>query len=101
MHNQGSASMSKRPVAMVVAGLVGLAALVRAQEPPQPTPQQPVFRGRIETVAVPVTVFDPEDSLVTDLTRDDFTVLDNGKKQDITTFSSGLQPIRAVALTED
>lgn len=70
---------------MVVAGLVGVAVLVRAQEPPPQQQQQPGFRGRIETVAVPVTVFDPEDSLVTDLTREDFTVYGNGKKQEITT----------------
>jgi VWFA-related protein len=91
--------MFKAPAAAVVAGLVGVAVLVRAQEP-TPQQQQPVFRGRIETVAVPVTVFDPENSLVTNLTREDFTVYDNGKKQEITTFSSGLQPIRAVALVD-
>ena len=62
--------------------------------------QQPVFRGRLETVAVPVTVFDPDQSLVTSLTREDFTVLDNGARQAITTFSSGLQPIRAVVLVD-
>ena len=63
-------------VAALAAGVVGVAVLVYAQEP-----QQPVFRGRIETVAVPVSVFDPENSLVTDLTREDFTILDNGKKR--------------------
>ncbi len=91
--------MVRAPIAAVVAGLAGVAVLVHAQEPSQ-QPQQPVFRGRIETVAVPVTVFDPENSLVTSLTRDEFTVLDNGRKQEITTFSSGLQPIRAVALVD-
>jgi VWFA-related protein len=87
--------MFRRPIAGLVAGVVAVAVLVHAQEP-----QQPVFRGRIETVAVPVTVFDPENELVTNLTRDDFTILDNGKKQEITTFSSGLQPIRAVVLVD-
>ncbi len=76
--------------------LVALA-MAPAQDPQQ---QPPVFRGRLETVAVPVTVFDPYQSLVTSLTRDDFTVYDNGKKQDITNFSSGLQPIRAVVLVD-
>jgi VWFA-related protein len=66
----------------------------------QQQPQQPVFRGRVETVAVPVTVFDPFDTLVTNLKQDDFTVLDNGKKQEITAFSSGLQPIRAVVMVD-
>lgn len=75
--------------------LLAIGVLLRAQEP-----QQPVFRGRLEAVAVPVTVFDPEGELVTELTRDDFTVLDNGRKQDITTFSSGLQPIRAFVIVD-
>ena len=80
----------------------------RAQQPPSTPPQQPstpqqqtpVFRGRLETVAVPVTVFDPDGTLVTSLTREDFTVFDNGKAQEVTTFSSGLQPIRAVVLVD-
>jgi VWFA-related protein len=63
-------------------------------------PQQPVFRGRLETVAVPVTVFDPYESLVTSLTREDFAIFDNGQRQDITAFSSGMQPIRAVVLVD-
>src|SRR5215471_92815 len=91
----GLALMYRARIVPVIGALVGVAVLVHAQEP-----QQPVFRGRIETVAVPVTVFDPENSLVTDLVRDDFAVLDNGKKQEITTFSSGLQPIRAVVLVD-
>jgi len=62
--------------------------------------QQPVFRGRIETVAVPVSVFDTQGELVTELKREDFTVLDNGRPQAITTFSSGLQPLRAVAFVD-
>ena len=78
-----------------LACLLAIGVLLRAQEP-----QQPVFRGRLEAVAVPVTVFDPEGELVTELTRDDFTVLDNGHKQDITTFSSGLQPIRAFVIVD-
>ena len=76
-----------------------LAILTPWQDPQQPQ-QQPVFRGRLETVAVPVTVFDPTGTLVTSLTREDFTVFDNGRRQDLTTFSSGLQPIRAVALVD-
>ncbi|MFI5177576.1 MAG: VWA domain-containing protein [Vicinamibacterales bacterium] len=84
-----------RPLASTVACLLAVGVCLEAQDP-----QQPVFRSRLETVAVPVTVFDPEGDLVSELTRDDFTVLDNGKPQDITTFSSGLQPIRAVALVD-
>jgi VWFA-related protein len=69
-------------------------------QPPPQQPQQPVFRGRIETVAVPVSVFDRYDTIVTKLQQDDFTVLDDGEIQPITQFSSGLQPIRAIALVD-
>ena len=73
----------------------------QGQPPPQtPQQQQPVFRGRLETVAVPVTVVDADGTLVTSLTRDDFMVFDNGRRQEITTFSAGLHPIRAVALVD-
>ena len=88
------------PITLMRAALLLLlgATLLASQEPQQP--QQPVFRGRLTTVAVPVTVFDPDGTLVTSLTREDFTVFDNGRRQDVTTFSSGLQPIRAVVLVD-
>ena len=82
------------PVRIAAALLLSGALLLSSPEPQQ------VFRGRSENVAVPVTVFDPYQTLVTSLTRDDFTVFDNGRRQEITTFSSGLQPIRAVLLLD-
>ena len=84
----------------MVFGAIAAASLDSQQPPPSPAQQQPVFRGRLETVAVPVTVFDPDGTLVTSLTREDFTVFDNGRRQEVTTFSSGLQPIRAVVLVD-
>jgi VWFA-related protein len=81
------------PFRLVAPLLAGVAVLVQQA-------QQPVFRGRTETVAVPVTVFDPDGGLVTGLAREDFTVFDNGRAQALTAFSSGLQPIRAVALVD-
>ena len=88
----------------VLAGAVLLHAQSQAPAPADPQsagdPQQPVFRSRLESVAVPVTVFDADGEMVTKLFRDDFTLFDNGRKQQITTFSSGLQPIRAVALVD-
>jgi VWFA-related protein len=91
-----------RAFAVSLAGAV-VAASQQQAPPPTPPPlpqQQPVFRGRIETVSVPVSVFDRYDTIVTRLEKDDFTVLDDGAKQEITQFSSGLQPIRAVALVD-
>jgi VWFA-related protein len=91
-----------RAFAVSLAGAV-LAASQQAPPPPPQTgqqPQQPVFRGRIETVSVPVSVFDRHNSIVTRLEQDDFTVFDDGEKQPITQFSSGQQPIRAIALVD-
>jgi VWFA-related protein len=51
-------------------------------------------------VAVFVTVSDPRGTLVPDLTQDDFEVYDNGKKQAITLFDSGVQPITVVMMLD-
>lgn len=85
---------------IALAGAVVAASQQQAPPPAQTPPQQPVFRGRIETVSVPVSVFDRYDTIVTRLEKDDFTVFDDGERQEITQFSSGLQPIRAVALVD-
>lgn len=97
--------MLKTVLRAFAVSLAGAAVAASPQQAPPPAqtpqqPQQPVFRGRIETVSVPVSVFDRYDTIVTKLEKDDFTVLDDGDKQEITQFSSGLQPIRAVALVD-
>lgn len=62
--------------------------------------QQPVFRGTSETVRVFVTVTDGDGRLVTDLTRDDFEVRDDGKPQPITVFDNTPQPIRLIVMLD-
>ena len=52
--------------------------------------QQPLFTSRIDLVHVGVTVLDRDGNLVTDLTRDDFEVLEDGRPQDVRYFSVGL-----------
>src|SRR5262245_5331171 len=78
-----------------------LAALVMAQEP---SPQQPqrgqVFRSGSRTVAVYVTVSDEQGRLVPNLAQDDFEIYDNGKKQTITLFENGTQPITLVMMLD-
>jgi Ca-activated chloride channel family protein len=66
----------------------------------QSAPQQPTFRSGSRTVAVYVTVTDPQGRLVTNLTQDDFDIYDNGKKQTITLFESGVQPITLVMMLD-
>jgi VWFA-related protein len=51
-------------------------------------------------VAVYVTVSDTAGKLVPDLTQDDFEVYDNGKKQTLTLFDSGVQPITVVMMLD-
>jgi VWFA-related protein len=62
--------------------------------------QEPTFRSAVRTVPVFVTVTDADGRLVPDLTRDDFTILDNGKPQPIGIFSSESQPISVVMMLD-
>jgi len=58
------------------------------------------FRGRADFVAVYPLVSSPDGRLVTDLTRDDFVVLDDGKPAEIAVFSSDEQPITAAVMLD-
>ena len=58
--------------------------------------QQPVFRGGNDIVPVLATVLDSSGRLVPDLEKDDFTILDNGKPQEIIFFQNDVQPFTAV-----
>jgi Ca-activated chloride channel family protein len=62
--------------------------------------QQQPFRTSSQTVAIYATVRDQEGRLVGDLTRDDFEVFDNGKRQRLTVFESSVQPISVVMLLD-
>jgi Ca-activated chloride channel family protein len=96
--------MASAAVVPVVVGLAALslaAGLPPAQPPPQPQQQQPpTFRAGTRTVPVYATVYDGEGGFATDLTRNDFEILDNGKVQTITQFSTALQPLTAVMLLD-
>jgi VWFA-related protein len=59
-----------------------------AQPPPQPPPQGPTFRVRVDYVEVDVVVTDQRGNLVRDLKKDDFQVLEDGKAQQISTFTT-------------
>ena len=62
--------------------------------------QEPVFRVRSETVPVYVTVVGSDGHLVTDLTKGDFQLFDNGRPQPITLFSSAIQPINIIVMLD-
>lgn len=75
-----------------------LVAFAAPQEQPKPT--QPTFRSGSRTVAVYVTVADSQDRVVPDLTKDEFEIYDNGKKQTVTLFEAGVQPITLVMMLD-
>ena len=66
----------------IVAALVAAAAPLRGQ--------QATFRAGIDLVQMGVTVTDRDGEFMADLTRDDFEVLEDGRKQTLTYFASGI-----------
>lgn len=79
-----------RVMAVIVGAL--LSATLEAQEGR--------FRTSVDTVSIYATVNDTDGRLVPDLTRQDFTVLDNGSAREITFFSSDVQPITVVVMLD-
>jgi VWFA-related protein len=69
--------------------VISLAAFVTAQAPQQqPTPQpEPTFRTGVTLVTTDVIARDRDGRFVSDLTREDFTVLEDGVPQTIESFS--------------
>jgi Ca-activated chloride channel family protein len=63
------------------------------QPPAQPPAQGPAFRAGVELVSLNVTVTDGTGRFVTDLTQDDFSVFEDGVKQDVTYFTRSNLPI--------
>lgn len=66
--------------------------------PPQaqaPTPQasQPSFKAGVDIVSLNVTVVDGQSRYVTDLSQSDFSVFEDGAKQELTFFNHGNLPI--------
>jgi len=62
--------------------------------------QQPTFRSGARTVPSYVTVTDGSNRLITDLPRDAFEVLDNGRPQEITIFDNEVRPITVVVMLD-
>ena len=72
----------------LVTALFIAAAPLPAQDPPQTPQTPPVFRGGTNLVPVDVRVVDREGKPVTDLTASDFTVTEEGVRQQIRHFST-------------
>ena len=65
------------------------ASSVSGQEREQQVPY--VFESRVDMVSVAVAVTDDEGNFITDLKVEDFTVLEDGVRQDIRLFAAGLK----------
>jgi Ca-activated chloride channel family protein len=77
---------------MAAIGIAGLGLSLAAQ--------QPTFRSGSRVVASYVTVVDGNNRLVTDLSREDFEILDNGRPQELTIFDNEVRPFTAVVMLD-
>ena len=64
---------------------------VRAQQPPVRDPQ--TFHASVDVTGITVSVRDADGHLVTDLTRDDFNIFEDGEKQELTQFTNERVPV--------
>ena len=62
--------------------------------------QEATFRATTQIVSVPTTVLDSQGRLVPNLQQDQFTILDNGKPQEITFFQNETQPFTVVVMLD-
>ncbi len=62
--------------------------------------QQPMFRSGTRLVDLYVTVTDREGRLVPNLTRDDFTILDDEEPTEIVLFENSVRPITVVVMLD-
>ena len=65
-----------------------------------PQTQPPSFVAATRTVAVYATVTNAQGRLVPDLSRDNFAIDDNGKRQTLTLFANDIQPITLIMLLD-
>ena len=77
----------KRGLSVLVLGCVWLAAAPQAQQPPSQQPPAPTFKVEVNYVEIDASVTDARGSFVTNLTRNDFQVLEDGHPQTISAFS--------------
>jgi VWFA-related protein len=70
---------------LAAAGLTGM--FVARAQPPEPADDQPIFSSNVRVVSLLATVATKKGEIVRDLTKDDFTLLEDGRPQAIRYFS--------------
>jgi Ca-activated chloride channel family protein len=96
--------------AAAVLTLIHVSALGAGLQPVAPKPmeatgeggaaQEPVFQAGVELVDVAATVTDGDGRFISRLTRDDFIVYEDGKPQEIVSFSSERVPVSLAMLLD-
>jgi VWFA-related protein len=81
------ATGSRHTLLVVALCLLPLALIVSAQQAPAPSPSQPTFRANVTLVTTDVIPRNANGQFVADLTRENFTVTEDGTPQTITSFS--------------
>ena len=74
-----SLMVSRLAIALLVCACAAHVLLAQA-------PQQPTFRVQVDVIEIDASVTDARGNVVTDLTREDFEILENGRPQTITSF---------------
>ena len=82
-------------VILSVAALAALPVILFGQQQPPAggAPRAPSFRSAVDIVSLNVTVADRAGRYVTDLNEGDFTIFENGVRQEISVFSKRQNPI--------
>src|SRR5882672_12026496 len=82
-----------RTFTTLATALVAAAVTVAAQD-------NPPCKATAQLVSVPATVLDAQGRLVPSLDQDQFTILDNGKPQDVIFFQNETQPFTVVVMLD-
>jgi Ca-activated chloride channel homolog len=78
-----------------------LVLVVTALDRPASAQEQPTFKSApTRIVSVFATVLDAEGRIVPSLEKEDFTVLDNGKPQELAVFDSSVRPFNVVVMLD-
>jgi Ca-activated chloride channel family protein len=83
---------------MLAGAWLGSAAIDGQERPSQPI--VPAFRSGVELVSLHVTVTDRSQRYVTDLAREDFSVFEDGARQELTLFGVSEAPLALAVLLD-
>ncbi len=86
------------PVLLVASGIAVAPLAASAQRPREP---MPVFRADVELVLLNIAVVDDDGEPLTGLSRDDFRIFEDGRRQDITLFATSADTPIDVAVVLD